>query len=51
MQNFNQTENLYKYDLVEIKIKSSTKASEQFLKFKEKLGLDLSKLVVMNKIL
>ena len=46
MQNFNQTENLYKYDLVEIKIKSSTKASEQFLKFKEK-----SKLVVMNRIL
>ena len=51
MQNFNQTENLHKYDLVEMKIKSSRKASEQFLKFKEKLGLDLSKLVVMNKIL
>ena len=38
-------------DLIERKIKICRKASEKFSKFKEKLGLDPQKLIVLSKIL
>ena len=41
---FQRCKRFVRNDLVERKIKSRRKASEKFLKFKEKLGLDLYKI-------